>query len=103
MLTLKEIIGLNDEQLGSFGGSIDIEQIAFHKDDLLEHYEGEWGEEVVLMVTDVFNVGGYGLIVPFSELHECARRFAEFRAEEEEDIEADVEAILFNSIPLSKI
>lgn len=103
MLTLQEIISFNDEQLDCFDGSIDIEQIALHKDDLLEHYENEWSEEIALMVTDVFNVGGYGLIVPFSDLHECARRFAEFRAEEEEDVEADVETILFNSISLAKI
>jgi hypothetical protein len=101
-MNLSEIITANEDP----AKEIEIGQIRPYKKSLLTYYTAQAGrgEQIVLMVTTIFNAAQYGKIVAGSELDEAANAY--LNADEsltEEDKETAKETIFFNSIALKNL
>ena len=101
-MKLHEIIEANSQP----DRSILIEEIHKYKRSLTAYYKDQFGtrNELILMVTDVFNAAQYGKIVSANEFSEAIDEYLETDSTlTEEEKEEQRELINFNSIPLSKL
>jgi hypothetical protein len=93
-MKLHEII----ETMEKPGFSIATELLYPYRKSLLAYYTDIFCCEPVLMITDVFNVGAYGRIVPSNDFLEAIEEYVGHDPElSDEDREGAIEVINFNS------
>lgn len=96
-MKLHEIIEKNsDDQT-----AILVETLLRYKKSLFVYYSNMFPSEPCLMVTNVFNAVQYAKIVPSDEINDAVNLYV--TETNEEDREAEIETILFNSVMLRDV
>lgn len=97
-MRLHEIIKINDTGVRS----ILIEKLLPYKKSLLTYYAARYTSDPYLLIVSVSNAAQYGLICPMEDAHEAIYTYFD-GAINDSEMESEIEVILFNSIPLSKL
>jgi len=97
-MKLHEIIEANETP----GLSIEIQEIKKYKKSLTTYYKYH-NDQLILMVTAIFNACQYGKIVSANEFNEAIEEHINTDDMSEEDKEDERELISFNSILLANL
>jgi len=82
--------------------SIEIQEIKKYKKSLLTYYKHH-NDQLILMVTDIYNACQYGKIVSANEFNEAVEEHINMAGMTEGDKECERELISFNSILLANL
>lgn len=74
-----------------------------YKKSLLTYFRRYYNSEPLLIVTDVFNIGGYGIIAPESEASEAVQVYLDSAEIDDDDRESAEEVIWANSLALKDL